>query len=694
MAIRMTGMFSGLDTDALVESLVEAQKLKNKKTTDKKTTLQWKQEKWKDLNTKLYNLYTKQVGSLRMQKNYLTKKTTVSDETKVSITASKDTPEGTHQVSVKQLASAQYVTSGKVEIADFSTKTKLADVGFTAGSSVITVKNGSKETQLSVTDSTTVNDFLTVCKDVGLNASYDSSQKRFFISSGSSGADNAFTITTGSYTAEGVAAKDKVENLVNMNDSETAATVRKCLVTLQGTDETAKDEAKDKLISLAKESATAEATSKATEFYSKIAYNNTTVSQEDIEKIEKKYENIDDADERQQKIDAAIEEKRKSLANSTLKSDEYQRKIQDAVANGITEDTVKTELGITDADEIAKYTFADEAARNVIVDTAMEEAVEEYKTVYANGNGSVATSGDSPLEQLGLGEITSTDSDLPSTKTRKYTLIAAKNSIINYNGADIEDSTNSVSVNGLTIDIKAVTDTPVSCSVSRDTDSAYNMIKDFVKEYNSILKEMNTLYYADSARGYDPLSDDEREAMSDDEIEKWETKIKDSLLRRDNTLNGILTSMKSALQTTVTVDGKQYSLSSFGICTSSDYTEKGLLHIYGDSEDTLYSDHENKLQKALADDPDLVMEVISGVAKELYSTMADKMKKTSLSSALTFYNDKDFSNQMTKLEKQIKKEEEALKDLEDKYYDQFGAMETALAKLQSQQNALSGLFGY
>ena len=36
MAIRMTGMISGLDTESLIQSLVEAQKLKNKKTTDKK----------------------------------------------------------------------------------------------------------------------------------------------------------------------------------------------------------------------------------------------------------------------------------------------------------------------------------------------------------------------------------------------------------------------------------------------------------------------------------------------------------------------------------------------------------------------------------------------------------------------------------------------------------------------------------
>ena len=79
MAIRMTGMFSGLDTDAVIKELVNAQRTKNKKTTDKKQKLEWKQEKWKELNTKLYKLYTDQVSNLRLQKNYLTNKATVSD---------------------------------------------------------------------------------------------------------------------------------------------------------------------------------------------------------------------------------------------------------------------------------------------------------------------------------------------------------------------------------------------------------------------------------------------------------------------------------------------------------------------------------------------------------------------------------------------------------------------------------------
>ena len=272
-------------------------------------------------------------------------------------------------------------------------------------------------------------------------------------------------------------------------------------------------------------------------------------------------------------------------------------------------------------------------------------------------------------------------------------MIAAKNSKVIYNGVELTDVSNTIEVNGLTLELTGVTDKPVTCNVTRDTEEAYNTIKNFVKKYNEILKEMNDLYYADSAKGYDPLSDEEKEVMSDSQIEKWENKIKDSILRRDSTLGSLTTAMKSALQTTVEVNGKHYSLSSFGVGTSSVYTEKGLLHINGDPDDASVSSKENKLQKALNEDPDLVMQVFTGVAKELYSTMQDKMKKTSLSSALTFYNDKDIKNQITTINKKIKKQESALIDLENKYYKQFSAMEKAMAKLQSQQNSLAGLLG-
>ena len=233
-------------------------------------------------------------------------------------------------------------------------------------------------------------------------------------------------------------------------------------------------------------------------------------------------------------------------------------------------------------------------------------------------------------------------------------------------------------------------------TVSNDSTAVYDAIKDFVEQYNSALSEMNKYYYADSARGYDPLTDDQKEAMSDEEVEKWETKIKDSLLRRDSTLSGILETFRTSL-TGITVkasDGKTYSLANLGITTGKDYKEYGLLHIKGDEDDTDYADSENTLQSMINSDPDIVMEVMSGIASNLYNNINKKISTTTtMKSALSFYNDKEMTKQMTQYKKDIKSWETKLSDMEDRYYKQFSAMETALSKLQSQQNSLASYLG-
>ena len=107
MAIRMAGMVSGLDTDSIIKELMSAQSLKKTKIEQKKTKTEWKQDKWSELNTKIYKLYTEQVSKMRLQKTYLTKKASSSDETFVTATANSNAVSGSHELTVTQLANAQ-----------------------------------------------------------------------------------------------------------------------------------------------------------------------------------------------------------------------------------------------------------------------------------------------------------------------------------------------------------------------------------------------------------------------------------------------------------------------------------------------------------------------------------------------------------------------------------------------------------
>jgi flagellar hook-associated protein 2 len=277
--------------------------------------------------------------------------------------------------------------------------------------------------------------------------------------------------------------------------------------------------------------------------------------------------------------------------------------------------------------------------------------------------------------------------------------IKGEDSEIVLNGATFTSNTNNYSINGLTITATAVTqpDEQVTITTDTDVDGIYNMIKDVLTEYNSLIKEMDTLYNADSSKGYDPLTDDEKDAMSDTEVEKWETKIKDSLLRRDSTLSGVISSMKNAMSSSYTINGKSYSLSSFGIATlgyfSSGENEKGVYHIDGDSTDSSTSGNTDKLRAAIASDPDTVVSFFTQLTQGLYDNLTKKMASSTVSSAYTIYNDKQMKKNYEAYDDTIEEWEDKISDMEDKYYDQFTAMETALAKLQSSTSSLSSLLG-
>ena len=117
------------------------------------------------------------------------------------------------------------------------------------------------------------------------------------------------------------------------------------------------------------------------------------------------------------------------------------------------------------------------------------------------------------------------------------------------------------------------------------------------------------------------------------------------------------------------------------------------MHLQGDSEDTYGKDFDDKLKAALSEDADTVMKVLSGVTKELYDNMAEKKKTSSVSSALTFYNDKQMDKTMKTYKDDLSTLEDRLQEVEDRYYKQFTAMEVAMSKLNSQQSSLGSFMG-
>lgn len=728
--IRMTGLISNMDTESIVTQLMEAQRTKVTKIENKKTKLEWQQDKWKDFNTKLYKLYNDEVSKMRFQSTYKTKKATASNDSTVKVEATMNAINGNHSVIVKQLASAQYMTSGKLGD-NTSVNSKLVELKDTDGNAMftdgkaVTIKSGNSTVDFEVTEGSTISDFVNACKSAGLNASFDTSQKRLFISSKESGEANAFSITTVGFSDDsvyqsradimsvvgytGLTSNDKAkvsDAIDTLNNTALSGTKTKdewITEVMSGTITSAESitEADDKkfveatltLKKFMEEKATKDAENNIVALEKQNLIDNFKsgiVNGSDTMYGESYYKSIVDAAVAYYKSNGEEDVKAEDFTSETGK---YHDVLDTYISNRVESDINKAlgKVALTE-EEKANSDFMNNI-NNITTylsekkNTEKNRLIDERKVDFSNDIKTVSnTTKSSTADNVNLGTGSNN--------------IPAQDCIVEYNGVDLTSKSNAISINGL--NFTAVSEsakdsagkyTATTIVVENDVDSVYNTIKGFFKSYNSILSEMNTAYYADSARGYDPLTDDEREAMTDDQIEKWESKIKNSLLRRDNTLGGIISGMKTALSGNVSVNGKTYSLSSFGIQTSSDYSEKGLLHIYGDSDDSTYSGKTDKLKTALQEDPDTVMTVFTTIMEDLRDTMSKKMEKTSLSSALTYYNDVDISKKIKNYETEISDWETKLESMESRYYNQFTAMEKALANLQSQSSALSGLLG-
>ena len=570
MAMRVSGINSGLDTDSIVQELVSAYNTKTEKYQKEQTKLSWKQEIWKGLNTKVYSLYNN-VGKLRFSSAYNTKKTTSSDTTKATVTASSSAVNGTQKLHVLATAQSGYLTGGKLSLreevtdTDGTTKlkdvkgtvkaeTKLSEIGFTGDEASLNINTTDEEGNavtktVSLTKDSTIQEVVNALKDNGLNASFDANNGRIFVSSKSTG--------------------------------------------------------------------------KAADF---------------------------------------------SLVSATT-----------------------------------KFVEKKDADGNVIKDSNGKPTME-----------SVALSAEEQAASKKLIGLLGLDTDSSNAYGDKAAKINGRDAVIVLNGVKYTNTTNDFAINGLNISVNGVTDdvadpdsdaclsglndsTAVSINTTTDSQGIYDTVKDFLTEYNNIINEITKLYNADSAGSYEPLTDDEKDKMSDTEIEKWETKIKDSLLRRDNSLSSVMNAMMTSMSQSIEINGKSYSLSSFGIQTlgflNAAENEQNAYHINGDEDDENTSGKEDKLMAAITSDPDTVIEFMKQLTTNLYKSIDDQMQSNDLRSRYKIYNDKEMDKQYTNLTKTIKEWESKVSDKEDYYYKQFSNMETALAKLQSQTSSISSMLG-
>ena len=369
----------------------------------------------------------------------------------------------------------------------------------------------------------------------------------------------------------------------------------------------------------------------------------------------------------------------------------------------VTQDTKVTDLGIAAGTKMG-FTVAGEAHEiEITEDMTMYGLTSKLREAGLNANFDVDnkrlfisaketgaandfkfTSGDVALKKLGL------------TASSGATRINGSDAEIELNGATFKSNTNTFKINGSTYTANAVSDETITLKTSTDTSGIYDTIKGFFKDYNETINSMTKAYNAESASKYTMLTDEMKDVMSDKEVEEWEGKIKDSLLRKDSSLNNILSAMRDVMSQAIEIDGKKYTLSDFGIdkqsYLSADANERYSYHIYGDADDSVYSGRADQLKASIAENPELVSKFFTELSNKLYDSMNSQMKSTEYSSAYKVYEDKKMQTDYSNYTKKIADLEKALEDAEDRYYKKFGAMEKMLSQMESSTSSISSLF--
>lgn len=274
------------------------------------------------------------------------------------------------------------------------------------------------------------------------------------------------------------------------------------------------------------------------------------------------------------------------------------------------------------------------------------------------------------------------------------------------NGVKYTSKTNTFTFDGIEFNLKQETTNPVVINTKTDEDSIFNTVKDFVDKYNAIIETINKKISEPKYKSYQPLLDEEKEALSDKTAEKMENMARSGILLRDPILTSGLTEMRRALSTPLLgagVNSAFDTLSEIGISGppigKNAYQENGKLYINEDKlRDAIRNNGEDvlKLFTNFSNSSDTATKYKeSGVAERLYNELnkiMDKVTKEAGSSG-NIYDDSSLGKKLKTTNDDINRWEDRLKIIENRYWKQFTAMEKAMSKAQSQGSWFAQMLG-
>jgi flagellar hook-associated protein 2 len=687
--VRIGGLASGMDTDQLVADLMKAERMPLDKMKQKKQVMEWQRDDYRSMNTLLLNFRT-ELTQMKLSTSYRARSTSSTNEAKVTATATSAAAMASYSISnVKRLASA----ATKVNMGALSAEGKKIDASKSLSESsgsfaeAIEWKPGSVETK-------TINP--------------TESGKEFSL-----GLTDGVSLATGTASSMNVKVNGKsyavVTDLNQLNENNVYIDTENGKLTFKN--------------SIAK-------TSSIKVDYIADKKIDTFAFSEDASNF-------------------TLSKGQPSSISSIVITDKDQKDSTYTVVNG--------ENGLWDiADDSGKVGTVDPATGKVMFDgiNLKDASIKvEYQQNYFNFNvGSHTSKGfvsenfniqsseslnnvinkvntssagvtmfyDSYTDKVtmtrtetgnfhGLDStaetITAADEEIVTSgkfidNVLKFSGAPEKggdNAVFTINGLETERSSNTFDISGVTFSLKQTfSDAPVNISINNNTNAIFDNIKGFVDKYNELIGKIQGEISEEKYKSYTPLTDEQREQLSDKQQEQWEEKAKSGTLRRDPTLTSLLTQMRTDFYTSVNSEGinplyKQ--LSAIGIKTTANYLEGGKLEI-----------NEAELKKAIEADPASVEKLFNasgttngqkGIVQRLYDTVNTSMEKVKLKAGNSFSTNQQFTmgKQLDSLNKSINSFESRLTQIENRYWSQFTAMEKAVQRSNEQMAYLMQQFG-
>lgn len=265
-----------------------------------------------------------------------------------------------------------------------------------------------------------------------------------------------------------------------------------------------------------------------------------------------------------------------------------------------------------------------------------------------------------------------------------------KNAILTVNDQTIIRSSNTFELDGAKVTLnKEAPAEEITLTMAEDATSLFDSVKKFVDDYNSMVDLVNGLVKENKESDYAPLTDEQREEMSETEITAWEKKAKQGILRGDSLLRGISSKLQSVV-TGMSVNG--ISLYNMGI-TSAGYSENGKLQI-----------NETKLKDALETKGSEIRDMFTsanGIGAALNDIITNATKTSGVRGtrgtlveaagvdSTTSNTENSIFDQIKRINKSISTLKVRLEDEESRLWNKFTYMETIINNLNAQSSVLS-----